>query len=138
MVMRDADNARPLSDDARLELSPNFSSMTRDAPRRAGIRNQAGSHERSAIHVPDRHRPIVILQRDVGLAVQVEVACPFNVPVSPGVGDHGGLADVVAAVHLPDSDGAIVVLHHNVGVAVVVEIAGPLNVPVGAGICDHA
>jgi hypothetical protein len=45
-----------------------------DAPCRAGIGETAGLADCRAVHVPDGDRATVILQRDVGLAVTVEIA----------------------------------------------------------------
>jgi hypothetical protein len=36
-----------------------------------------------AVHVPDRHRAIIVVQHDVGLAVQVEIAGAGDMPVRP-------------------------------------------------------
>src|ERR1700722_14887351 len=101
----------------------------------ASTTNRVGENARgddlTTIHIPDRDRTVVILQRDVGHAVLVEIAGAGDMPVGARVGDHDALADLVA-VHLPDGDAPIVILQHDVTLAVAIEIAGPLNVPVGA------
>lgn len=40
--------------------------------------------DRKAVHVPDRHRAIVVLQHDIGLAVLVEIDKRENNDPTPG------------------------------------------------------
>src|SRR5215471_7691253 len=74
--------------------------------------------------VPHRSRAVVILMKDVGFSVSVEVAHPDNVPTGPriakveacGVGASSVVAhDLVARdCQLPDGDGAVVILEYKI------------------------
>src|SRR5215831_12624741 len=84
-----------------------------------GQRGTAGPSR--SVHRPDRWGAIVVLPKNVGLAVAVEVGGVFDMPRRSGIGQRG-TAGPSRSVHRPDRWGAIVVLPKKIGLAVGVEI----------------
>src|SRR5258708_23909866 len=78
---------------------------------------------RAAVHGPDRRQAIVVLPKNIGLAVAVEIGRCLDMPRGPNIG-QGRITDGRSAVHGPDRRQAIVVLPKNIGLAVAVEVVG--------------
>src|SRR5438874_342910 len=99
-------------------------------PRRTRIGADDGSADLDrTIHQPHGRPAIIVLPKNVGLAVAVEVARAFDVPIRTRIGPDHSTANLTRAVHQPDLHTPVVILPQDVGLAVAVEIAGSLDVP---------
>ena len=56
-----------------------------DVPARAWIAQTGGTDQGSPVQFPDKPFTRVVLPQEVGVAVTVEVAGRFDVPIEPGV-----------------------------------------------------
>src|SRR5882672_6251384 len=107
---------------------------SRDAPVEIRCRSEVGSatRNRGAVHEPDRVRAgYVVVPQDVGLAISVKVADPYDAPVEIRYRTEDGLAQNRGAVHEPDRDlagGAVA--PQDVGLAVSIEVADSRDAPV--------
>src|SRR5882672_3732176 len=107
---------------------------SRDAPVEIRCRSEVGSatRNRGVIHEPDRVRAgYVVVPQDVGLAISVKVADPYDAPVEIRYRTEDGLAQNRGAVHEPDRDlagGAVA--PQDVGLAVSIEVADSRDAPV--------
>ena len=88
---------------------------------------------RGAVHGPDCRQAAVVLPKNVGLAVAVEIGRRSDMPRGPNIGKDGAASDR-GAVHGPDRRQAAVVLPKNVGLAVAVEIGRCSDMPAGPNI----
>ena len=94
------------------------------------IGKDGAASERGAVHGPDRRQAAVVLPKNVGLAVAVEIGRRSDMPRGPNIGKDGAASDR-GAVHGPDRRQAAVVLPKNVGLAVAVEIGRSSDMPRG-------
>ena len=71
-------------------------------------------------------------EKDVGMAVVIEIARPDRFPTRPGIGADRSAADQFVSVHFPDRDlAAARVLKKDVGMAIAVEVACSDRLPSG-------
>src|SRR5882672_2957972 len=108
--------------------------VPRDAPVEIRYRSEVGSaaRNRGAVHEPDRVRAgCVVVPQDVGLAIPVKVADPYDAPVEVPYRTDNMPAQNRSAVHEPDRDlagGAVA--PQDVGLAVPIEVADSRDAPV--------
>ena len=88
-----------------------------------------GTEDRGSIHQPDTNLTIVVMPKNVGLPVAVEIACLFDVPCRSGIGADIGGSNRRGAVHQPDAKRPIGVLPQDVGLTVAIELARGFDLP---------
>src|SRR5438874_2074577 len=92
-------------------------------PRRTRIgADDGGADLDRTIHQPHGRPAIIVLPKNVGLAVAVEVPRALHVPSRARIGTKHSSAQQRSSIHEPDRNTAIIVLPQDVCLAVAVEI----------------